>query len=279
MDIFENYKPHSEYLVCVDSDGCAMDTMDIKHIECFAPQWISVFGLENRRMEATKLWLDMNLYSKTRGINRFMGLAAASEEMVKRGAVIEDVADLTKWAHTAKELSNRALEAYLAIHPSPALQKALVWSNRVNEAIAALPDDDKPFPLVEESLRSISAVADIVGVSSANGAAVNAEWQKHGLKQYTRLLCCQEAGTKADIIKKLISLGYQPQRVLMVGDAFGDKAAAESNETWFYPIFVGQEEASWHRLTAETVPHLISDTFNNLLQDTYDAEFAISLHA
>ena len=24
-----------EYLICVDSDGCAMDTMDIKHIRCF----------------------------------------------------------------------------------------------------------------------------------------------------------------------------------------------------------------------------------------------------
>lgn len=29
-----NYKKKKEYLICVDSDGCAMD---IKHIKCFGP--------------------------------------------------------------------------------------------------------------------------------------------------------------------------------------------------------------------------------------------------
>lgn len=33
----ENFQKAKEYLICVDSDGCAMDTMDIKHIRCF--QW------------------------------------------------------------------------------------------------------------------------------------------------------------------------------------------------------------------------------------------------
>ena len=26
-----------DYLICVDSDGCAMDTMDSKHMLCFGP--------------------------------------------------------------------------------------------------------------------------------------------------------------------------------------------------------------------------------------------------
>lgn len=278
MDIFENYTPHKTYLVCVDSDGCAMDTMDVKHIECFAPQWIQVFGLTDRRIEAMKLWLDMNLYTKTRGINRFMGLDAACTEMVKRGAVINGTEELSAWVAQAKELSNPALKAYLVAHPCEILQKALDWSYRVNAAIAALPDTAQPFPFVAEGLRNISAVADIVGVSSANGAAVEAEWQRHGLKQYTRLLCCQEAGTKTDIIYKMLTLGYAPQHVLMVGDAFGDKAAADANGTRFYPILVGQEEASWRRLATETVPRLVSNTFDDALQAVYEAEFSIVLH-
>ena len=32
-----DFQPRRPYLVCVDSDGCAMDTMDIKHKRCFGP--------------------------------------------------------------------------------------------------------------------------------------------------------------------------------------------------------------------------------------------------
>ncbi len=35
-NIFEQYEKKNEFLVCVDSDGCAMDTMEIKHRKCFA---------------------------------------------------------------------------------------------------------------------------------------------------------------------------------------------------------------------------------------------------
>ena len=34
LNIFQKQK---DFLVCVDSDGCAMDTMDIKHFRCFGP--------------------------------------------------------------------------------------------------------------------------------------------------------------------------------------------------------------------------------------------------
>ena len=44
-DILEGYKKQKEYLICVDSDGCAMDTMDTKHITCFGPCLIPVWGL------------------------------------------------------------------------------------------------------------------------------------------------------------------------------------------------------------------------------------------
>ena len=33
------------YLVCIDSDGCVFDTMEIKHKECFCPPYIKHFGL------------------------------------------------------------------------------------------------------------------------------------------------------------------------------------------------------------------------------------------
>ena len=33
--IFDGFEKRRGFLVCVDSDGCAMDTMDIKHTQCF----------------------------------------------------------------------------------------------------------------------------------------------------------------------------------------------------------------------------------------------------
>ncbi len=37
MKTLSDYKKQKEWLVCVDSDGCAMDTMDSKHYRCFGP--------------------------------------------------------------------------------------------------------------------------------------------------------------------------------------------------------------------------------------------------
>ena len=33
----DEFTKEHEYLICVDSDGCAMDTMNCKHLQCFGP--------------------------------------------------------------------------------------------------------------------------------------------------------------------------------------------------------------------------------------------------
>ena len=38
-------KPTKEFFVGIDSDGCAFDSMEIKHKECFIPNFIKHFGL------------------------------------------------------------------------------------------------------------------------------------------------------------------------------------------------------------------------------------------
>ena len=35
MSKLSEYKKKKDFLICVDSDGCAMDTMDVKHFLCF----------------------------------------------------------------------------------------------------------------------------------------------------------------------------------------------------------------------------------------------------
>ena len=35
------FEPQHTYLVGIDSDGCAFDTMELKHKECFIPNTIN----------------------------------------------------------------------------------------------------------------------------------------------------------------------------------------------------------------------------------------------
>lgn len=271
--LFEGYTKEKDFLICVDSDGCAMDTMEVKHRKCFAPQLIEVFELQHREEEVNALWLELNLYSLTRGINRFKGLAKTLETLNKNGASIVGLEIFLKWVDETDELSNPALQRKIKEEQEERgqacdiLNKVLRWSLAVNEAIKALPEEDQPYDHVKEVLENISQVGDICVVSSANGEALEHEWQRHDLKKYLKRLLGQEAGTKAICIKKLKEAGYEQDKILMVGDAIGDLEAARQNEVRFYPILVGQEGLAWKRLQMEAIPKLLEGSFDENYQN------------
>ena len=77
MSIFDSFTRKHDFLVCVDSDGCVMDTMNCKHFNCFGPCMVKEWGLDEWQDEILARWNEINLFSMTRGINRFKGLAAA----------------------------------------------------------------------------------------------------------------------------------------------------------------------------------------------------------
>lgn len=60
-----------EFLVCMDSDGCVMDTVRIKHTTVMCPELIRVFALEDHADFVTAAWEEINLHTMTRGISRF----------------------------------------------------------------------------------------------------------------------------------------------------------------------------------------------------------------
>ena len=92
----DEFKKNKDFLICVDSDGCAMDTMDIKHFKCFGPCMIKEWNLSKWEEEILERWNQINLYSMTRGINRFAGLSKALEEIDKKYCEIDGIADLFK---------------------------------------------------------------------------------------------------------------------------------------------------------------------------------------
>ena len=108
-DPYEGFQKKKDFLICIDSDGCAMDTMDIKHFRCFGPCMVEEWGLEDQEEKLLFRWNQINLYSMTRGINRFKALALMLKEINDSGTPIEDVDVLVKWADEADELSNSAI--------------------------------------------------------------------------------------------------------------------------------------------------------------------------
>ena len=109
MSIFDTFVRKHDYLVCVDSDGCVMDTMNCKHFNCFGPCMITEWGLEAWKDEILERWNVINLFSMTRGINRFKGLAMALGEINEKYTPITGIAALQHWAATAPALSNDAV--------------------------------------------------------------------------------------------------------------------------------------------------------------------------
>lgn len=271
MQNLSDFKPKKDFLICVDSDGCAMDTMNIKHKKCFGPKFVDVYGLSEYREQVQKLWEDVNLYSKTRGINRFLALVLTLRAICEQNIcpLSHEFDVLEKWTEETTALSNGALEAEFAKTGNPQLRLALEWSYAVNDAITALPDGNYSYNGVKEALKQISSSADIVVVSSANSEALESEWQTCGLTEYLSALFGQEPGTKAYIISKLTEIGgYDKSRVLMIGDAPGDLRAAEKNQVLFYPILAGKEEHSWQKLLGEAVEKFLSGTFVDEYQNT-----------
>ncbi len=233
-----------EFLVCVDSDGCAIDTMKIKHMRCFGPCLVQEWELQEWEQEILERWNRINLYSMTRGVNRFTGLALALREIHEQYIPIEGLDTLAAWVRESDELSESSLARAIDRRPSICLEKALHWSRSVNEAIRQLPTAFA-FETVEGALRYAHNHADIAIVSGANRAAVVEEWEQNRLMAYVDDIMTQDCGSKRACIAKLLERGYAPEQVLMCGDAPGDARAAKESGISFYPILADREEESW----------------------------------
>jgi phosphoglycolate phosphatase-like HAD superfamily hydrolase len=273
----KDFKKNKRFLVCVDSDGCAMDTMEVKHRKCFGPKAVETWGLQGIEARFFEVWNKVNLYSQTRGINRFKGLVKTFELLAEEGLDMPSYSSIAHWTNTSKELSNPALEKAIEETGNEQLIKTLEWSKKVNKAICELSGEDKPFSNVKEGLEVLNTDADVAIVSSANGHAVNDEWTRHKLAPFVQVMLGQEAGTKSACIANLKINNYSEDEVLMVGDAPGDLQAALENGVLYYPILVGKEGFSWKRLIDEALGKFIDGTYTGEYQQRLIDEFNLNL--
>ena len=278
MMTLQEFKKKKDFLICVDSDGCAMDPMDIKHFQCFGPCMVEEWGLKQWAEPILTRWNDINLYTMTRGINRFKGLAMALREIDGQYTRIAGIDELEQWADSAPALSNDGLKVAIEAGGSEVLSKALNWSDKVNNRINALPfDAKKPFEGVLEGLKYAHSMADIAIVSSANLQAVEEEWTLYGLLDHVDILLAQNVGNKAYCIQDLLKKGYDQDKVIMTGDAPGDLEAARSNNVFYYPILVRHEGESWKEFRETAVDKLADSTYGGDYQQKKIAAFLDNL--
>jgi phosphoglycolate phosphatase-like HAD superfamily hydrolase len=275
----EQFQKQHEFLIGIDSDGCAFDTMEVKHKECFIPNTIRYFGLQAVSRFAREAAEFVNLYSKWRGINRFPALVSTidllldREEVTRRGVRLPEIAGLRDWIQRETKLSNPTLEKEVAKSGDPALARSLEWSKAVNASIEQMVEGVPPFPFVRESLEALGGTADMIVCSATPNAALKAEWDEHGIARHVRAICGQEVGSKKEILQKSMAAGYAKDHVLMIGDAPGDMQAARATGALFYPINPGAEDVSWERFFREARDRFLQGTYAGPYESALIAEF------
>jgi phosphoglycolate phosphatase-like HAD superfamily hydrolase len=279
--VIADFARKKDFFVGIDSDGCAFDTMEVKHKECFIPNIVGSYGLAAVSKYAREAAEFINLYSQWRGINRFPGLIMALDllrqrpEVGGRGFEVPHLPKTREWIAKETKLGNPALAKAVQETGDPELALLLDWSKSVNDSVEKVIKQVPPFPFVSESLDKLAPAADLVVCSATPGEALTREWQEHGIDRSIASICGQEVGTKKEILT--VTREYPAEQSLMIGDAPGDLAAARANNVLFFPIIPGREEESWRRFYDEAVDRFLNRKFAGSYEDELVLEFEASL--
>ena len=280
--VLRDFKPTREFFIGIDSDGCIFDSMEIKHKECFTPMFVKYFGLQPVSKYARETWDFVNLYSKTRGVNRFPALSRSLNLLRERPQVtarkveVADTRALDDWITRETKLGNAALNAEVK-NGNQGLAQVKAWSDAVNASIADIVHGVPPFPRVAGSLEKLNAKADAMVISQTPAEALKREWAEHRIDRFVKIIAGQEMGTKTEHLQFAAKGKYPANKILMIGDAPGDYKAAKANGALFYPIVPGKEEASWQRFFDEGLDRFFAGKFAGDYETTLYREFDASL--
>ena len=86
-----------DFFIGIDSDGTAFNSMEIKHKKCFIPAMFEIWS--DLDAEAAAAAEKINLYSSTRGINRFSGLLLLFKFMQSKGIDVPDYSSFEMFSY------------------------------------------------------------------------------------------------------------------------------------------------------------------------------------
>ena len=276
--VLRDFQPKHDFFIGIDSDGCVFDSMEIKHKECFAPMFVKHHNLQAVSKYAREVWDFVNLYSKTRGANRFPALTRALNllrdrpEVQARNVNVPSYPALDEWMERETKLGNATLAAEVE-GGNEGLVHIKVWSDGVNEQVADIVHGVPPFPLLRQTLEKALGQADMMVISQTPCDALEREWAEHDISKFVEIIAGQEMGAKTEHLKFAAVDNYAAEKILMIGDAPGDHKAAKANGVLFFPILPGREEDSWERLHGEALDRFFAGTYAGEYEEELFAEF------
>lgn len=272
-------------LVGIDSDGCVFDTMGIKQRNHFHPFIVRWWGLEKISDTVLRHIERINLFSTTRGSNRFPNLIRLFEALAADPALAgstfkpPDFTALRRYCDSGQALGDATLAEEVARTGDPELAHVLAWSRALNTDIDTCMTPPPLFDGARRCLEQMADGSDLVVISQTPAAALHREWREHGIDHIVPCIAGQEQGSKAHQLQMANDGRYPPECVLMIGDAPGDHAAAEECGVHFYPIIPGAEEQSWQLLHAEAYPRFLAGDYVGSYAASLLQKFRASLRA
>ncbi|MDU0967983.1 MAG: hypothetical protein E7A62_02665 [Actinomycetaceae bacterium] len=274
-----DFQPTCDFFVGIDSDGCAMDAMTIKHEECFTPAYIKYFDLQAASHLVRETALFVNLYSTTRGQNRWVALSRLFDllrerpEVLARGVTIPEGTALKQFLASDYPRSDDGIAAFAKENPSAEIDQCIRWGDGVNELIAWMVHGCAPIPGVREAFEAMQGKVDCMTVSATPLPALKREWAEHDLAKYMQVIAGQEMGSKAQHVEFAAKGKYPDDHIMLIGDAPGDRDSARAEGVLYYPINPGGEAASWERFRTEALPRFLDGTYAGEYEARVLAEF------
>ena len=261
LNDLREHNPQKDYFVGIDSDGTIFDSMELKHKDCFVGSLIRVFDLVTITHEIHMVWNYVNIFSKTRGTNRFKALILTFNYLREMDRVkqlqiqLPILKTLEDWINESKSLSNESLInliADLPLNEKLIIKTVLEWSEEVNRVVKKTVFNLPPMKGALNAIDSLIPHADLVVISNTPLDTLNREWSENNIISKVLYIGGQETGTKTEMLMCAAKDKYEDSKILIIGDSPGDLNAAKNINALFYPILPTREYYSWDVFNADS---------------------------
>ncbi len=286
LENLQEHQPKKDYFVGLDSDGTIFDSMELKHKDCFLGALIRVFGLALITHEVHLVWNYVNIFSSTRGTNRFKALILTFDYLRKFKRVQQlniqfpPLKVLEKWVLSSRFLSNESLEQVIADLPKSEkepIETVLEWSKEVNRMVKATVFNLLPINGSLKAMNFLNSHADLVVISNTPIDTLQREWSENNIEKNILFIGGQETGTKTEMLIAVAKEKYAQDNILIIGDSPGDLIAAQDVNALFFPILQSKEEESWHNFNSEGCENFLNGVYAGYYQNEQINQFKSSL--
>ena len=283
----EDHIPEKNFFVGLDSDGTVFNSMELKHKDCFVGCLIRAFSFAPIAHEVHLVWNYVNIFSKTRGTNRFKALIltfdylSKMESVIKSGINIPKLDSIRDWLISNKPLTNEILKKIIfdsTENEKPYLENAFIWSENVNETVKKTVFNLPPMHGALNAMSKIKKFADIVVISNTPIKTLNREWSENNIESNVLYIGGQETGTKIEMLNAVAKNKYKNENILIIGDSFGDLNAAKNINALFFPILPLKEEESWELFNQKAFQSFLDESFSGEFENNLIEKFHSTLN-